>query len=78
MLKKELKLIVTFYTTSDAMATEKICKEKEIDGKLISAPRELSSDCGISFATDIKNKDKIKSLLDSKKIGYEKIVEIEI
>ena len=36
MLKKELKLIVTFYTSSEAMATENACKVAGIDGKLIS------------------------------------------
>ncbi|MBP3201787.1 MAG: DUF3343 domain-containing protein [Lachnospiraceae bacterium] len=78
MLKKELKLIITFYTSSEAMATERICREANIDGKLISAPRDLTSDCGISFATDISNKDVIEKLLKEKKVEYEKIVEIEV
>lgn len=78
MLKKELKLIVTFYTTSAAMATEKVCKDSGIDGSLISAPRELSADCGISFATDIGNREKIVNLLQDKHIEYEKIVEVKV
>ena len=78
MLKKELKLIITFYTSSEAMATEKVCKDAGIDGKLISAPRNLTADCGISYATDISNKEKIVSLLKEKKVEYEKIVEIEV
>ena len=78
MLKKELKLIVTFYTSSEAMATEKCCKDAGIDGKLISAPRNLTADCGISYATDVGNKDKIEALLKEKKIEYEKMVEIEV
>lgn len=78
MLKKELKLIVTFYTSSEAMATEMCCKDAGIDGKLISAPRNLTSDCGISYATDVGNKDKIEALLKEKKIEYEKMVEIEV
>lgn len=78
MLKKELKLIVTFYTTSAAMATEKVCKENNIEGSLISAPRELSADCGISFATDVKNRDKLVKLLLDKHIEYESAVEIKV
>ena len=31
MLKKELKLIITFYTSSEAMATERVCKDAGID-----------------------------------------------
>lgn len=78
MLKKKLKLIVTFYTTSDAMATEKACKENNIEGSLISAPRELSADCGIAFATGVENKEVMEKLLQDKKIEYEKLVEVEV
>ena len=78
MLKKEYKLIVTFFTSSAAMATEKFCKEKNIDGKLISAPRNLSSDCGISYATSVSNRDKLIELLKEKNIEYEKMVDMEI
>ena len=78
MLKKELKLIVTFYTTSSAMATEKACKENNIFGQLISAPRELSSDCGIAFATDTTSRDLIEKLLKSRNIEFEKMVEIKV
>lgn len=78
MLKKELKLIITFYTSSAAMATEKMCKDNGISGKLISAPRNLSSDCGISYATDVENREKIETLLKEKKIEFEKMVDIEV
>ena len=78
MLKKELKLIITFYTSSAAMATERLCKENNIEGKLISAPRNLSSDCGISYATDVSNREKIEKLLKERKIEFEKMVDIEV
>ena len=32
MRKKELKLVVTFHTTADAMAMEKVCKERGTPG----------------------------------------------
>lgn len=38
MRKKELKIVVTFHTTADAMAMEKICKEKGIPGRLMADP----------------------------------------
>lgn len=78
MLKKELKLIITFYTSSAAMATERLCKENSIEGKLISAPRNLSSDCGISYATDVSNREKLEELLKERKIEFEKMVDIEV
>lgn len=78
MLKKRLKLIITFYTSSEAMATEKVCREAGIDGRLISAPRHLTADCGISYATNVDNQEKIEILLKEKKIEYEKMVKIEV
>ena len=35
MRKKELKLVITFHTTADAMAMEKACKEHGAAGRLI-------------------------------------------
>ena len=48
MRKKELKLVVTFHTTADAMAMEKACKEKGAEGRLIPVPREISAGCGLA------------------------------
>ena len=35
MIKKELKLVITFHTTTEAMAMEKACKEFGADGRII-------------------------------------------
>ena len=78
MLKKKLKLIITFHTSSEAMATEKVCKDAGIEGQLISAPRDLTSDCGISYAAEVGDRGKIEELLVSKRIEFEKMVEIEV
>lgn len=67
-------LYVIFYTTSEAIATEIICKNNNIKGKLVSIPRHISAGCGMSFESDAENYEKIKMLLDEEKIEYEKIV----
>ena len=76
MLKKEKKLIITYYTSDMAFATEKACKKEAIKGELISAPRKLSADCGISFSTDVANKIVMKDLLNKYNIEYDKITEL--
>ena len=78
MLKKEKKLIITYHTSNMAFATEKVCKEAKIIGELISAPRKLSADCGISYATDVGNRDKIEEILSKNKIEYDRIEELEV
>ena len=51
MREKELRFVVTFHTTAEAMATERLCKRKNIEGKLISAPRHVTADCGIAWSS---------------------------
>ena len=41
MRAKELKLIITFHTTADAMGMEKACKEANAPGRLIPVPRVI-------------------------------------
>ena len=49
MREKSLKLIVTFPTTTAAMAMEKACAQKQIPGRLIPVPRELTAGCGMAW-----------------------------
>ena len=50
MRAKSLRVVVTFHTTAEAMKTEQICQANHLDGRLISAPRSLSADCGIAWS----------------------------
>lgn len=67
MRKKELKLIVTFHTTADAMAMEKACKDLNAPGRLIPVPRVISSGCGLAWCAGLDEREVIKEVLD--KIG---------
>ena len=69
MRKKVMKLVVTFHTTSDAMAMEKVCKERNVPGRLIPVPREISAGCGLSWCGGIEDRDTIRKVLES--IGVE-------
>ena len=57
MRQKELKLIITFHTTADAMGMEKACKEAEAPGRLIPVPRVISSGCGLAWCANLEEKD---------------------
>lgn len=69
MRKKELKLIVTFHTTADAMAMEKCCKEHRVSGRLIPVPREISAGCGLAWCTELEEREKVQETM--KKVGIE-------
>jgi len=49
MLKKKPTLILTFATTTQAMAVEKFCARNELPGRLIPVPREITAGCGLSW-----------------------------
>ena len=59
MRKKELKLVVTFHTTADAMAMEKVCGEKKVPGRLIPVPRSISAGCGLSWCAPLDAREHI-------------------
>ena len=69
MRKKELKLVVTFHTTTDAMAMEKACKEGGAPGRLIPVPRAISAGCGLSWCADLTDREQILDVM--KKVGIE-------
>ena len=63
MRKKVMKLVVTFHTTSDAMAMEKICKERSVPGRLIPVPRAISAGCGLSWCAPLDQRDALKEII---------------
>ena len=44
------RCVVTFHTTAGAMAAERLCRREGLEGKLISVPRSLTSDCGLAWS----------------------------
>lgn len=65
MRKKELKLVVTFHTTADAMAMEKACKEQNAPGRIIPVPRAISAGCGLSWCAKLSDKEQIVKVMRS-------------
>lgn len=49
MREKKLWLIITFHTTTAAMAMEAMCAAKDLPGRLIPVPREITAGCGMSW-----------------------------
>ena len=49
MIKKQEKLVITFYTTTAAMAMENICKASGADGRIIPVPSSITADCGLAW-----------------------------
>lgn len=76
MRKKELKLVVTFHTTADAMAMEKACKAQNAEGRLIPVPREISAGCGLAWCAPLTCREALKRVMDSVGIEEEEMHEV--
>ncbi len=50
MRTRQLRLIVTFHTTTAAIALEKTCAEKGVSGRLIPVPRDITAGCGMAWS----------------------------
>ncbi len=71
MRKKEMKLVVTFHTTVDALATEGVCRKEKLEGRLIPVPRDISAGCGLSWCSPVELEGQLISLLDTNQIERE-------
>lgn len=78
MREKALRFVVTFHTTADAMAMEKLCKKHGIAGKLISAPRTISADCGIAWRSELSEAEQIKAALEGAGLEFQGMYELEL
>ena len=82
-------IIISFNTTTDAMAFEKFCIGNKIGGKLISVPKEIDSGCGLAWEIklnydeanneniEIKKLNEINDMVNSNNLKCEKIVVFE-
>lgn len=76
MREKTLRFVVTFHTTADAMAMEKLCKKKGIAGKLISAPRTITADCGIAWRSDPEEAEVIRAAVEENGLEVQGMYEL--
>lgn len=49
MREKKPALVMTFSSTTDAMAAERFCGEQGLPGRLIPVPREITAGCGLAW-----------------------------
>ena len=63
MRPKQPRLIVSFHTTAEAIATETVCRRRGLDGKLISVPRSVTSDCGLAWSAPPELEEALRQLL---------------
>lgn len=75
MRKKELKLVITFHTTAEAMAMEMACSKEGISGRLIPVPRQISSGCGLAWSMALAQREEARSFMEKQRLSFESFQE---
>ncbi|MBS6953624.1 MAG: DUF3343 domain-containing protein [Enterocloster asparagiformis] len=78
MRKAELKLVITFHTTAEAMALERACRDEQIPGRLIPVPRQISADCGLSWSMPVDWRERVLTVIGCAGLRYESLGEYVI
>ena len=76
MREKTLRVVVTFATTSDAMAMEEASLEHGIPGRIIPVPSEIDAGCGVAWAVEAANRSILEAGLSDHELAYEGIYEV--
>ena len=63
MRQKQPRLVVSFHTTAEAIATETACRRLGLEGRLISVPRSITSDCGLAWSAPPELEEPLRSTL---------------
>lgn len=66
MREKQLRFLITFHTTQEAMAAERFFKEQGISGRLIPVPRQITAGCGLAWMSALEGQ---KAVLDGLEMG---------
>ena len=54
MRRKTPKIVLTFATTSDAMALEAAARDRGLPGRMIPIPSEISAGCGLAWCIPVE------------------------
>ena len=68
-----MKVILTFPTTTQAMAMEKAAGEEQAPGRLIPVPVAISAGCGMAWSAEAEAKEALKRLISDTGIEAEGI-----
>ena len=68
MREKTMKLVVTFHTTTAAMAMETACMAAGLPGRLIPVPRAITAGCGMAWCAPVEAEEALKAFTAQKNI----------
>lgn len=74
---RESRVVVTFHTTTEAMAWERACKQAGLPGRLIAMPVQISAECGLVWLITPQDREDFLGHAKRLRLGYKDVVELE-
>ncbi len=71
------KILVTFYTTTQAMAMEDRCRQEKRKGRLIPVPGRISAGCGVGWMADRGEKEELLAFMERQGLSFQQIWDLE-
>lgn len=78
MREKTERCVVTFRTTTGAMAMERACKAAGVPGRLIPVPRVITAGCGMCWAAPPAAREAVEELVMEQHLDVDGIYAILI
>ena len=76
MRVKRSYIVLSFRTTLEAMEWEKQCNARQVPGRLIPLPREISAGCGLAWRMSPEEYGQEKDRIEESGIRIERHVEL--
>lgn len=73
MIRKSEKVIVTFHTTTAAMAMEALCKAHGAPGRIIPVPGAISAGCGLAWCAAPEDEPALLRLMEAHAVRWQDI-----
>ena len=71
------KVVVTFQTTTEAMAWERACRAEGLPGRLIPMPVQISAQCGLAWLVPSGEKGRLVERAMQLRLNYAEVVELK-
>ena len=78
MREKKEAFIVTFRTTTGAMAMEQRCRASGLPGRLIPVPRAITAGCGLCWAAPPESREALEVLVMAKGVQIDGIYAVQM
>ncbi len=76
MTERTPRLLVTFATTTAALAMEQACREEGVPGRLIPVPGSIRAGCGMGWAAPAEQREAVEALVIRRRLAVDGIYEL--